>query len=55
MFYVLCTISHCQNPLSKRHDVQVNSMEHKLEKLISASECAVDSVTKFTSLVRARD
>ena len=25
------------------------------DSLISASECAVDSVTKFTSLVRARD
>ena len=25
------------------------------KSLISASECAVDSVTKFTSLVRARD
>ena len=25
------------------------------DSFISASECAVDSVTKFTSLVRARD
>ena len=25
------------------------------DSLITASECAVDSVTKFTSLVRARD
>ena len=25
------------------------------DSLISASECAEDSVTKFTSLVRARD
>ena len=25
------------------------------DSLISASECAVDSVAKFTSLVRARD
>ena len=25
------------------------------DSLISVSECAVDSVTKFTSLVRARD
>ena len=25
------------------------------DSLVSASECAVDSVTKFTSLVRARD
>ena len=25
------------------------------DSLISASECAVDSITKFTSLVRARD
>ena len=25
------------------------------DSLISASECAVDSVTNFTSLVRARD
>ena len=25
------------------------------DSLISASECAVESVTKFTSLVRARD
>ena len=25
------------------------------DSLISTSECAVDSVTKFTSLVRARD
>ena len=30
-------------------------LEPLTDSLISVSECAVDSVTKFTSLVRARD
>ena len=33
----------------------IRHWNHLTDSLISAAECAEDAVTKFTSLVRARD